>query len=85
LYRPSFASKHEETLVKSKSPELGTSTYWLVGTEKPPQVFSLIIIETMIGTAGSGSADVVNPLPYKMSHLLVTNSESIGALTLPSK
>jgi hypothetical protein len=62
-YIPSFVGQSKEALVKFKSSELGTYAYSLIGTGKPPQVFSPIVIETMIGIIASGFADGVNPFP----------------------
>jgi hypothetical protein len=84
-YILSFVRQPEEALVKFKSPELGIYAYSLIGTGKPPQVFSPIVIETMIGRIASGSVDGVNPFPYKMSYSFAMNTESIGVFTLTSK
>jgi hypothetical protein len=85
LYIPSFVGQREEAIIKFNSPELGTYTYSVVGTGKPPQTFSPLIIETVIGTTSLASIDFMNPFPYKMSYSFSMTSDCASVFTLLNK
>jgi hypothetical protein len=85
LYMPSFVGQREEATIQFNSPELGQYMYGLIGTGKPPQVFSPIVIEAMVGSTASGSVDFVNPFPYKMTYAFAITVQTPGTFALLNK
>jgi hypothetical protein len=85
LYMPASVGQREEATVTFRSDKLGDFIYFFVGSGKPPQLFSPIIVETSVDTVASSYVDFVSPFPYKLQYSVLMTTETPAVFAMLGK